>query len=294
MFLPVFDEKLNLLRYKRDDLKEFMKPTPRDIHKGDRGGVLICGGSWCYRGAPVLAARGALRAGAGLVVLAIPDFMAEAASIALPEAIFVPLNTKNNVIQRDSVECCVAQWLGRCGCAVFGPGIGRSGELEAISEWFWNNWDKPMLWDADALYFFSALGSKLHVRDDVIITPHCGEAATILGTTAGEVNANRLASAQRLTAKAAVAVLKGMNTVVASREESRIINEGSPSLAVPGSGDVLSGVIGALLASGITAFDAATVGALLHAAAGSNVEAKIGLRGVLAREIADELPAVFR
>lgn len=292
--MPLLDEKLNATYYMAEDLKELFRPLPRDIHKGDRGGVLIIGGSWGYRGAPLLAALGALRSGTGLVVLAIPDFMVGTAAVVVPEAVFAPLATKNNLIEVDSVRCCVEEWSGRCGSAVFGPGVGRIGTVGQVMEWLWLSWQKPLLLDADALYFYSLIKQKLPIRGDVVITPHCGEAAAILKTTAKEVAEARLDAAQNLAAAGCIAVLKGMNSIVAKAGEKRIINEGSPSLAVPGSGDVLSGVIGALLASDADPFTAATAGTLLHAAAGSNIEKRLGVRGVLAREIADELPYAFQ
>lgn len=291
--MPADDVITKVSYYKRDKLKELLKPVPRDIHKGNRGGVLVVGGSWNYRGAPTLAALGALRAGAGLVVLAVPDFIADTASALLPEAVFVPLRTMNNTIEMDSLELCVSEWGKRCDSAVFGPGLGRRVSIGLMTEWFWNNWNKPLLLDADALYFLSTTSYKLPLREDSVITPHSGEAAAILGVTPAEVNRARETFAQRLAQKAGVAVLKGMCTIVAKTGENRVIDEGSPSLAVPGSGDVLSGAIGAFLASGITPFDAATAGALLHAAAGSDIEARQGTRGALAREIADALPFIL-
>lgn len=291
--MPADDVIVNVSRYKRDKLEELVKSVPRDIHKGDRGGVLVVGGSWNYRGAPTLAALGALRAGAGFVVLAVPDFIADTASTLLPEAVFAPLRTTNNMIETVSLELCVSEWRKRCDSAVFGPGLGRDASVGSLTEWFWNNWNKPLLLDADALYFFSKPDYKLPLRADAVITPHSGEAAVILGVTAADINKARGIFAQQLAQKAGAAVLKGMNTIVAKAGENRIIDEGSPSLAVPGSGDVLSGAIGAFLASGMTPFDAATAGALLHAAAGSDIEARQGTRGALAREIADALPFAF-
>lgn len=290
---PHYDEKTDVTYYISDNLPALLKPLSRDTHKGEKGGVLIFGGSESYRGAPVLAALGALRAGAGYVVLAVPDFMVDAAAISVPEAVFAPLATSGGVIAEASVRRVLGQWEKKCGCAVFGPGIGRDESLRAVTELVWNEWDKPLLLDADALFFFASLRHGLRRRDNAVITPHSGEAGAILGLTAEEVNASRLASAQKLADKAGVAVLKGMGTVVASKDEKRIINEGSPALAVPGSGDVLSGAAGAFLASGAAAIDAATAGALLHAVAGSRLEAKKGARGILAREIADELPFAF-
>lgn len=291
--MPANDVIVNVSHYKRDKLEGLVKPVPRGIHKGARGGVLVVGGSWNYRGAPIIAALGALRAGAGFVVLAVPDFIADAASALLPEAVFAPLRTTNNTIETASLELCVSEWCERCDSAVFGPGMGRDNSVGLLTEWFWGNWNKPLLLDADALYFFSKPDHKLPLRANTVITPHSGEAAVILGTTAAEINNARGVFAQQLAQKAGVAVLKGMNTIVAKAGENRIIDEGSPSLAVPGSGDVLSGAIGAFLASGMTPFDAATAGALLHAAAGSDIEAGQGARGVLARDIADALPFAF-
>lgn len=292
--MPIYDNELNATYYYADDLAAIIVPIPRDTHKGKKGGVLIFGGSWNYRGAPVLAALGALRAGAGFVVLAVPDFMADSASVIVPEAVFAPLPTTGGVIHEDGVMLALEQWGSKCNSAVLGPGIGRGKSLESVTALIWNNWKKPLLLDADALFFFAALKDKLIFRKDAVITPHAGEAAAILSLTADEVSARRFVSARMLSARAGVAVLKGMDTVVTSGGENRIIKEGTPALAVPGSGDVLSGAIGAFLASGAAAFDAATAGALLHAVAGSNLERKYrGVRGILAREIADELPFAF-
>lgn len=292
--MPAYDDELNLTYYDADDLAALLIPIPRDVHKGKKGGVLIFGGSWSYRGAPVLAALGALRAGAGFVVLALPDFMVDSASVTVPEAVFAPLPTVGGVIQEGGVKLALEQWGSRCNSVVFGPGIGRDKPIERITELIWNNWNKPLLLDADALFFFAALKDRLAFRRDAVITPHVGEAAAILALTADEVSAKRLISARTMAKRAGVVVLKGMDTVVVCGGESRVIKEGSSALAVPGSGDVLSGAIGAFLASGATPFDAAATGALLHAIAGSILEKKYkGVRGILAREIADELPCAF-
>lgn len=283
-----------ILHLDRSNIRDFIKPPARSIHKGDRGGVLVVGGSWNYRGAPMLAALGALRAGAGFVVLAIPDFMVDAASVFIPEAVFLPLRTANDEIRPEYIADAIAPWAASCESAVFGPGMGRGAGVRELTKYFWTNWNKPLLLDADALYFFAQTQGELPPRANAAITPHSGEAARILGMDAAQVNADRIGAAKRLAEKAGTALLKGQHTVVACGGNCRIINEGSPALAVPGSGDVLSGVIGALLASGLDAFDAAAAGALLHACAGTNIEKKSGVNGALAREIADEIPHVFK
>jgi hydroxyethylthiazole kinase-like uncharacterized protein yjeF len=278
--------------YDRSDLAGMLPRYGRDIHKGSRGGLLICGGSENYRGAPLLAAMGALRAGAGLVVLAIPDFMVDGASMLLPEAVFAPLHTLNGIVEPASVANSISPWLNRCGAAVFGPGAGRDDNIGEVTQWFLENWQSPLLVDADGLYFLGKLQGQTARKQNLLITPHAGEAAALLNTTAQIVNADRKAAVDSLSGIASVALLKGSGTMLSDSKEIRKILEGSPSLAVPGSGDVLSGTIGAFLAAGLGIFDAATAGALVHAAAGSEIEKRRGVSGTLAREIANEISAL--
>ncbi|MDO5116843.1 MAG: NAD(P)H-hydrate dehydratase [Synergistaceae bacterium] len=284
-------EEPALVLYEKEDIRALLPPLSRDIHKTERGGLLICAGSEVYRGAPLLTALGALRAGAGLVFLAVPDFIAANVSAALPEAIVLPLATRNGAIDAEAASALISSWLPRCGAAVIGPGMGRGAEAGELFLRFWKNCRIPLLIDADMLYFFAERLSELPERNDVLLTPHGGEAARILRTSAAAVNSARADSAERLKERAGFALLKGRNTLIASDGPLRMIGAGSPALAVPGSGDVLSGVIGALMASGIPIADAATAGALAHGAAGEALEDKKGLRGALAREIADEIPS---
>lgn len=282
-------------KYYRNDLKGMLPEIDRGIHKGDRGGVLVVGGSSNYRGAPLLAALGALRAGAGLVVLAVPDFMADSASLLLPEAIFAPLTTTAaGEIAAEHVEDAISPWVNRCGAAVFGPGIGRHSGNGELLRLFWDKWKAPLLLDADALFFYAQMKNSLKHRDNAVITPHVGEASRILGVAAREINDAREVSCRMLSSVAEVAVLKGQRTLISSHSLTRMVCEGSPALAVPGSGDVLSGVTGAFLASGMEPLDAATAAVLAHACAGNELEKKYGLRGSLAREIANEIPYILR
>lgn len=287
----VLEDKESIYSVTRDDIPKILPRLSRNIHKGSKGGLLIVGGNTNYRGAPLLAGLGALRSGAGLVVIAIPDFMVNSAALFLPEAIFVPLRTMGGEIVSESFNEAIAPWINRCGTAVVGPGLGRNESAEHITNWFWNEWKKPLLADGDALYFLSSQQNRPDFRADVVITPHSGEAANLLGITSEEVNKDRIGSASLMSLVSKTVLLKGMDTVVYSKGKSiTIIKEGSPALAVPGSGDVLSGAIGALMSSGMSNGDAALVGAAAHGAAGSILEKKLGIRGILAREIADALP----
>lgn len=287
----VLDDSKSILSFIKEDISALLPPIPRNIHKGKRGGVLIAGGSVNYRGAPLLAGLGALRSGAGLVVLAVPDFMADGASLFLPEAIIVPLKTRGDTVLLDSLEQATEQWKNRCSTAVVGPGLGRNEGSELITGWFWKKWEKALLMDGDSLHFLSFEKYRPDFRPDAVITPHSGEAAALLGVTSEEINKNRIGSAVLMSQAAGTVLLKGMDTVVYSKGKNiTIIKEGSPVLAVPGSGDVLSGSAGALMASGIPIYNAVLLAAAAHAAAGSSIERKSGIRGILAREIADALP----
>ncbi len=282
----------NLTEYGKERLREMLPVLSDDIHKGNRGGVFVCGGSFNYRGAPLLAALGALRAGAGYVVLAVPDFMAESAASFLPEAIIAPVKSLDGVLCAESLFRTVNQWDKRCDAAIFGPGISRAERLGKTAIKFIECCSKPLILDADALWFLNEL--SLARRDNVAVTPHAGEAAHLLSITADEVQADREKSCAMLSARFGAALLKGKNTLVSRGKEMRKIMAGSAALAIPGSGDVLSGIISAFTASGMNIFDALTAGALAHAGAGEVLEAKYGLRGALAREIAEVLPSVLK
>lgn len=287
----VLNDKNSILSFGREDISKLMPPIPRNTHKGKKGGLLIVGGSINYRGAPLLAGLGALRSGAGLIVLAVPDFMVDSASIFLPEAVFVPLRTKGERISPESLAEAIIPWEDRCGAAVLGPGLGRNENSELITDLFWKKWKKPLLVDGDALHFLSFERYRPAFRADVVITPHVGEAASLLGSTPENINKDRIGAAVSMSETAGTVLLKGMDTVVYSKGKNiTIIKEGSPSLAVPGSGDVLSGSAGALIASGMPIYDAVLAAAAAHAAAGTMIEKRSGIRGTLAREIADALP----
>ncbi|MBR4401513.1 MAG: NAD(P)H-hydrate dehydratase [Synergistes sp.] len=277
----------------REDMRSLLPVISRDIHKTKRGNVLIIAGSSEYRGAPLLTALGALRAGAGLVFLAVPEFMAQYAIEKLPETIVLPLPEKDGRMCVPEAKEMLFKVMEKCSAVAAGPGCGRSVSVERLFSWLWQSCKLPMLLDADMLWFFASHKETLAPRSDVLLTPHSAEAGRILGITASEVDLNRAASVRVLSEKAGSALLKGRNTLIYSDDGLKMIDAGSPALAVPGSGDVLTGVIGAFMASGMKAADAAAAGALAHALAGEALEEKYGTRGTLASEIADAIPAML-
>ena len=283
---------MNTVDFSKENISKLLPQIHSDIHKGERGGVLICGGSTHFRGAPLLCALAALRSGAGYVVLAVPDFMADSACAFLPEAIIEPLKTQNGFMSREAVVKAIENWGTRVQAAAFGMGLGRKDSLKAVTQYFYTNWQKPLVFDADALYFLAQL--RVFPRENFVVTPHLGEAATLLSEATGNIKSQRPLVAQRLAEKYGISLLKGKGTLLCDTHEIRKIVNGSPSLAIPGSGDVLSGILAAFLASGINSFDSACLAACVHALAGEKLEAKYGVRGALAREIAEEIPNVLK
>ncbi|MDR3254916.1 MAG: NAD(P)H-hydrate dehydratase [Synergistaceae bacterium] len=278
-----------LVGYDSSDVPKLRPKIPEDVHKSGRGALMIVGGSDNFRGAPVLSALGALRAGCGLVFLAVPDFIVPQASALLPEAIFIPLPSKDGFVRFKAFEKTVSPWFEKCDALVLGPGFGRTLETEMVTGWLCKEWKKPILIDADALRHVANIEKNAnlgHRKGSVVITPHEGEAAHLLGSSVKKVAGSRLSSCVELAGKFGTVLLKGPHTLVCSGADKRVILEGGPSLAIPGSGDVLSGVIGAFLAFGLSCVDAATLGAVVHGASGV---AHGSSGGLLARELVGKI-----
>ena len=271
----------------RADLGQWLTPRRADAHKGSAGRVLVVAGSPGKSGAAWLAARGAFRAGAGLVHVATRDPDAASLMASLPEAMLVRLADDT---ARERVE----QRAETCDALVLGPGLGLDEVGRALTLALSLERSRPMVVDADALTHLAQAGLEIlrGAAGARVLTPHPGEAARLLGCSTREVQADRLASARALAARSGqVAVLKGAGSIIASPTgEARICDFGTPAMATAGSGDVLAGVVGALLLD-LPAFDAASAGVVLHALAGE--EAAIADRGLLAREIADAIPRIL-
>jgi len=268
--MPELAESYDLWGAER--LLPLLPPRPVDSHKGRNGHVLCVGGNAGSGGAVMLAAESALRAGAGLVSVATQPQHVAALLARLPEAM-------THAVQ-DSGE--LQALLPRATVIAIGPGLGQD-------DWARELWrqvlacGKPLVIDADALNLLAAHPQPLH---DAILTPHPGEAARLLGSDTATVQADRVAAAKALAARFdAVVVLKGAGTLVAApHAHPRMIGAGNPGMAVGGMGDLLTGIIAALRAQGLGAFDAASCGALLHSLAG-DVAARDGQRGLLPTDL---------
>ena len=249
--------------------------TP-SAHKGQFGHVLLIGGDHGFGGSIMLSAQAVLRCGAGLVSLATRPEHVLAALVRLPEVMTLGVSSANQLMGV----------LAQSSVLVVGPGLGQAAWgrslMSAVAQT-----KIPQVWDADALNLLSK--ACVEPLSGSVLTPHPGEAARLLGISTEQVQADRPAAARALVKKySVVCVLKGAGSLIAGLEgELALCNHGHPAMATAGLGDVLAGVIGALLAQGMTAFDAACLGVWLHARAGEQ-------QGTMGRGLAasDLIPAI--
>lgn len=269
-----------------------------DVHKRDCGAVLVVGGSTGMSGAPALAAIAALRSGAGLVSVGVPASLGTIMEIKLTETITCPLaDTPEGGLAKAAGQ----QVLELCeshDVLVIGPGISTAPEVVRSVEQIISRSTVPLVIDADALNAL-ALAKKtslmLKRKAPAVITPHPGEMARLLETDSASVQRDRVGAAKEAASKWGVVVLlKGAGTVIVEPGgEVRIINSGNPGMATAGMGDVLAGCIGALLAQGLTPFDAASTAAFFHGRAGDLVAGSKGEAGLIATDVAEMIGPVL-
>jgi ADP-dependent NAD(P)H-hydrate dehydratase / NAD(P)H-hydrate epimerase len=258
-------------------------------HKGSHGHLLVVAGSRGKSGAAILCGRAALRAGAGLVTVACPATVQPLVAAGAAELMTDSLDELNP-----------EEWAERLvgkSALVVGPGLGQGPAVFDLVAWLAANAELPIAIDADGL---NALAGRIEAiaraHGPVVLTPHPGEMARLVDSTVREVQADRVGAALRLAREArAVVVLKGAGTLIAAPDGGLAVNTtGGPLLGTGGTGDVLAGLIGSLLAQGLAAFDAARLGVYLHGLAGDRIAERIGDAGLLASELADELPLARR
>ncbi len=275
------------------DLAAVLPSRAVDTHKRASGVLLVVAGSRGMTGAAKLIAEAAGRIGAGLVIVAMPQSALAAAQATLTEAVFLPLpETSAGTVATGAVDM-VLERLGTAHAAAIGPGLTTQEQTAAFVRDVVQASPVPMVLDADGLNAFAGRAGELTLRrSDAVLTPHVGEFERLSGVKARDLDADRLGHSRALAANArAVTLLKGSRTVIAAPGgEVRINPTGSPVLATAGSGDVLTGVIGGLLARGVPTLEAAAAGAYLHGLAGLLAGAELG-EGTLAGDVADRVPA---
>ncbi|WDT93093.1 NAD(P)H-hydrate dehydratase [Thermoleophilum album] len=270
-------------------------PRKRSGHKFASGVVLVVGGARGLTGAPVLAALAAQRAGAGYVQVAVPASVREVVDARLLEQMCIGLPESDGGHDTASVGA-VAELARRAGCVALGPGLGRSERAREFARELAATLERPLVLDADGLNAFAGRLGELAGRPAAtVLTPHEGELARLLDTTVDEVRRRRLHSARLAAAKAqAVCVLKGDDTLVALPDGRVAVSAGgSPALATAGTGDVLTGLVAALVARGMDPFAAACFGVLAHARAGAGAAQRLGADHVVARDVIEALPAAI-
>ena len=282
---------------------------PLDSHKGTYGHLLVVAGSRNYVGAACLAARAAARAGAGLVTLATPESVYPLAAAQLTETIHLPLPEDGAGRLRPEAADTLRELLPRYDCLAVGSGMGQAPGTAAFLERLLLDAPgpaRPTVVDADGLNSLAGLPDWWRRVDaPLVLTPHPGEMATLTGQTTAQVQQERVAAARRWAARwQAVVVLKGAITAIAApwaaagyetdAEDGdgpvRLAPFANPGLASGGTGDVLTGIIGGLLAQGLAPFDAASCGVYLHGLAADTLSARLGSAGLLASDLVDELP----
>lgn len=281
----------------RDLLKTI--PLPQysdDASKNDYGKLLIVGGSASLPGAVILAARAALRCGCGTVRVATAQSVAIAVAVAVPELMVIALpETESGTIAKAALEIIEKQYAA-CDAVVVGPGMGAHPETDEVARTVVANCPLPLVVDAQALIALGEKGDSGSAKGARVLTPHMGEMSALLNRDAAEIQADRETIALDFARKNGVSlVLKGRETLISGADGTLYKNTaGTRGLGTAGSGDVLAGAIGGLLAQGMTATSAAAWGVHLHATAGEAAQQDLGDDGMMARDFLERLPQAMR
>ena len=262
-----------------------------ESNKFTSGQVVICGGSRGLTGAVCMSATAAVRSGAGYATVVVPAELAQIFEIKLTEVMSVGCPSREGFFRGAAEEQMVAACEG-ADAIVFGPGLGREPSLERLARNLLPRFSAPLVVDADA---FQALSGKLGLLSDrrqaTVLTPHAGELARLLEVDSAQVSEHRLESAMEAARlSGSVVVFKGDDTIVTDGEKVAINPYSTPALATAGTGDVLSGMIGAMLARGLDPFESACVAVKAHARAGIAAANCVGVDSVIASDVLEEIP----
>ena len=262
-----------------------------NAHKGDFGKILLLCGSRGYTGAAYLAAMGALRSGAGLVFLGVPESIYVIEAVKQNEAIVFPLPDRDGKLSADAIPE-ILERLPKMDAVLIGCGLGQSADTLAVVKAVLENAECPVVLDADGINVISPHKDILRGRKQAtILTPHDGEFRRL----GGEITRDRMASAAALAKDVnAIVLLKGHRTCITDGKTGYVNRTGNPGMAVGGSGDLLAGIIVSLLGQGIEPLEAAACGAWLHGAAGDICAEEIGQYGMLPTDMLCTLPRLMK
>ena len=263
---------------------------PEDAHKGNFGKLLLLCGSRGFTGAAYLSAMGALRSGAGLVFLGVPESIYAIEAIKLNEAVVFPLPDRDGALSRESIGE-IQRRLPQMDAMLLGCGLGLTADTEALVSWALKNVSCPLILDADGITLAAQHKDLLRGRTGItILTPHEGEFAR-LGYPARERQDTAAAAAREL---GCILVLKRHRTVITDGTRTYINPTGNPGMAVGGSGDVLAGIITALVGQGLAPLEASACGCWLHGKAGDVCAKQLGQYGMLPTDMLDALPRLLK
>lgn len=275
----------------KDSMRQIVQPRAHDSHKGDYGRVLVIAGSPGRTGAAILSGLAALRSGAGLVTVATPARVQSTVAAGAPEYMTLALlDDETGHVRPEAIDQIFSH---DADVIAAGPGLGRTPGVRDFIHALLERCGVPLVLDADAVFAFAGDADRLVGREgaDVIITPHPGEMAALIGIGADDIQAHRLAMAREFaTTHRLHVVLKGHRTIVASPEGKAYINlTGNPGMATAGAGDVLTGVIAAWAGQLLDAEAACKLGVYVHGLAGDLAEADEGEIGMIAGDILSRL-----
>ncbi len=273
------------------DVLRILPDRAEESHKGDYGRILLICGSRGYTGAAALATMGALRCGAGLVYLAVPESIYQIEAAKLLEPIIIPLPDVDGHFSCSAIKD-INKLLTRMDAVMIGPGIGQSVETKALVEAVLSYYEGPVIVDADGINVLSSNIDALRGRNHpTILTPHPGEFSRL----GGSIEKGRCKGAEALASDLhSIIVLKGHNTVITDGDNTYINPTGNPGMAVGGSGDVLAGMITAFVGQGIEPLEAAACGVWLHGAAGDLCAESMGQYAMLPSDLLKFLPRLLK
>ena len=281
--------KINKLNHK--NVLSILPQRAADTHKGNYGRILLLCGSRGYTGAAALAAMGALRSGAGLVYLCVPESIYEIEANKLLEPIILPMPEKDGKFGLKTIEC-ISEVLFNMDAVLIGPGMGVSEDTFHLTAWVLQNANAPVIVDADGINVLSGHIDILRGRTSpTVLTPHTGEFIRLGGTNSEDKISETIRIAKET---GAVIVHKGHKTVITDGDTVYRNTTGNPGMAVGGSGDVLSGMIAALIGQGIDPLEAAACGAWLHGVSGDICAKEIGQYGMLPSDMLKVLPRLMK
>jgi hydroxyethylthiazole kinase-like uncharacterized protein yjeF len=289
------DLRVELLE--KEFVKNLIPQRKRYSHKGTYGHLLIIAGSRGKTGACLLAARAALRTGAGLVTVGVPESLLQVFESRVTDEMCLGLPDRGDgLLKKDAIDL-ILEFIKKPGRVIaIGPGIGVSEDTKVIIKELIEQTEVPMVIDADGINCLQGMAEILkNKKGDIVLTPHPGEMARLTGLQIEEIERRRIDLPQELSLKyGATIVLKGVPTVIGHNGNSYVNPTGNPGMAKAGSGDVLTGIIGGLMAQGLTGLDSAILGVYLHGLAGDIGASHKGGHSLLASDIIEYIPDAFK